>query len=147
LITVVFLSGCSQGDRVRFGRSGDDSERQIRSVLKTQVGAWNRGDVDAFMTGYWKSPELAFVSGDQMTLGWQATLDRYHQRYPTRDAMGELAFSELRVRELSNDAALVSGRWQLDREEPIGGRFTLLFRKLGGRWIIVYDHTSVGAKS
>lgn len=116
----------------------------IRSVLEDQAKAWNRGDVESFMDGYWKSPELMFVSGGTSTHGWQATLDRYHQRYPTRAAMGRLTFSELNVRELSRDAALVSGRWRLDRGEPVGGRFTLLYRKHDKRWVIVYDHTSVG---
>ncbi len=118
--------------------------RAIQTVLEDQADAWNRGDVAAFMTGYWKSPELAFVSGDRVTRGWQATLDRYHKRYPTQEAMGRLVFSELNVRELARDAALVSGRWALDRGQPIGGRFTLLFRLRDDRWVIVYDHTSSG---
>lgn len=140
----ICMSGCAQADRVRLARCPVDAARQIRSVLAAQVDAWNRGDVDAFMAGYWKSPELAFVSGGRKTLGWQATLDGYRQRYPTRDAMGELSFSELHVRTLAHDAAVVSGRWRLTREAPIGGRFTLLFRRIDARWVIVYDHTSAG---
>lgn len=97
------------------------------------------------MDGYWRSDELTFVSGGDVTKGWQPTLDRYKAKYTDRAVMGRLAFSDLNVRELARDAALVSGRWHLERDEPIGGRFTLLFRIEHGRWVIVYDHTSVDA--
>lgn len=97
------------------------------------------------MDGYWRSDELTFVSGGNVTKGWRPTLDRYKAKYADRAIMGQLAFSDLNVRELARDAALVSGRWHLDRDKPIGGRFTLLFRIKDGRWVIVYDHTSVDA--
>lgn len=97
------------------------------------------------MHGYWRSDELTFVSGGDVTNGWQPTLDRYKAKYTDRAAMGQLTFSDLNVRELARDGALVSGRWHLERKEPIGGRFTLLFRIKDGRWVIVYDHTSVDA--
>jgi len=97
------------------------------------------------MSGYWRSPELTFVSGGSVTRGWEATLDRYKAKYSSKAAMGHLTFSDLNVREFARDAALISGRWQLQCDEPIGGRFSLLFRIKGDHWVIVYDHTSVDA--
>lgn len=117
----------------------------ITDILHRQTSAWNRGDVEAFMEPYWRSDELMFVSGGKVTKGWQETLAGYRQRYPTRAEMGRLTFSELEVRELAPRAALVLGRWHLQRDAPaddVGGRFTLLFRRMGGEWLIVYDHTS-----
>lgn len=32
----------------------------VRAVLDAQAAAWNRGDLDGFMAGYWKSPALTF---------------------------------------------------------------------------------------
>lgn len=94
------------------------------------------------MQPYDRSPYLTFSSGGKVTRGWQATLDGYRKRYPTREAMGHLTFSDLEITELGNQAALVLGRWRLDRDEPIGGAFTLVFTKKGSRWRIVHDHTS-----
>jgi ketosteroid isomerase-like protein len=108
-----------------------------------QEAAWNRGDIAAFMSGYWKSPGVRFLSGDKIVSGWNETLARYRAKYATRAQMGILGFSDLRVDMLAPDAALVVGRWRLDRagDRP-HGVFSLTFRKISGRWVIVLDHTS-----
>jgi uncharacterized protein (TIGR02246 family) len=115
----------------------------IRAVLDTQVAAWNRGDIDGFMDGYWRSPETIFVSGDTVTHGWQTVLERYKKGYATREKMGTLNFSELEIKVISKDAAVATGRWQLARAgDTPHGRFTLIFRKVAEGWRIVHDHTS-----
>jgi ketosteroid isomerase-like protein len=122
---------------------GDPAPERIARVLMAQRDAWNRGDIEAFMTGYWKSGELRFASGGTVTKGWQATLDGYRERYDDREKMGTLRFSGLDVSILSEDAALVFGRWKLERKDDApGGLFTLLFRKIDDKWMIVHDHTS-----
>lgn len=126
----------------------DGADTAIRAVLAAQVAAWNAGDVDNFMGGYTRRPELRFASGGEVTRGWQETLDRYRRRYPDRAAMGTLEFSDLEIDVLAGDAAVVFGRWRLHRvdgSEP-AGLFTLLWRReADGRWRIVADHTSAGA--
>lgn len=119
---------------------------RIRSILMAQQEAWNRGDIAAFMTGYWNSPELAFI-GKSIARGWQATMERYRREYPNRAAMGTLTFSELEVHEVGADAAWVFGRFALARTAEGGGaasgKFTLVLQRLAGEWKIVLDHTSV----
>jgi ketosteroid isomerase-like protein len=119
------------------------SEMAIRAVLDAQVAAWNRGDIEGYMDGYDRSPNTEFVGADSITRGWQDVLDRYKKRYDSREKMGTLAFSDLEITMLSNDAALVLGRWRLKRanDEP-HGTFTLLFRKRKAGWRIVHDHSS-----
>ena len=125
------------------GRTGHASIRtSVTTMLHRQQAAWNRGDVDEFMMCYWKSPDLTFSSGGTITRGWRATLEGYRNRYPDHKAMGYLTFSELEVTEIGPDWALVLGLWYLEREEPVGGAFSLIFRKMRGRWVIVHDHTS-----
>jgi ketosteroid isomerase-like protein len=115
----------------------------IRKLLQTQVAAWNRGDVTAFMQGYWKSPNTEFVSSSGVQRGWQAVLDRYRQAYPDREAMGRLNFSHLEITTLCSDAALILGHWELQRRrDHLGGVFTLVARRLPEGWRIVSDHTS-----
>lgn len=108
-----------------------------------QQEAWNRGDIEGFMDGYWRSDSLRFASGGSVQEGWQATLNRYHQAYPDRAAMGKLTFTLYSVEILSGDDAFVFGRYELERahDRPTG-LFTLLFRRFENDWRIVFDHTS-----
>ena len=116
---------------------------QIRAVLYAQREAWNRGDVDAYMIGYAKSEATEFVSGDTLTRGWQTVRDRYKKKYDSREKMGVLAFTEVKITPLTGDAALTTGRWKLTRKaDHPHGRFTLLFRRTPAGWRIVHDHTS-----
>jgi metallo-beta-lactamase class B len=115
----------------------------VEAVFRIQEGAWNRGDIDAFMEHYWKNDDLTFSPGGKTTRGWQATRDRYRERYPTREKMGHLTLSDFEITPLGDSAALALGEWKLDRaSEPIAGNFTLVVRKIDGRWVIVHDHTS-----
>jgi beta-aspartyl-peptidase (threonine type) len=117
---------------------------EILGVLEAQRILWNAGDIPGFMEHYWKSDELTFNSGGKTTRGWQATLERYQSRYPTPEKMGTLEFNECEVFPLGESAALVLGQWKLTREpDPIGGNFSIVFRKIEGHWRIVHDHTSV----
>ena len=120
-----------------------DAASEIQNVLHAQEEAWNRGDIDEFMTGYWRSEKTVFVSGDEVERGWQRVLERYKTKYSNRAKMGTLTFSNLEITSLSNDSAVVLGSWKLKREhdEP-HGRFTLIFRHLPEGWKIVHDHTS-----
>ena len=115
----------------------------ILNVLHTQELAWNKGDVESFMQGYWKSDSLLFVGKSAPTKGWTATLNNYKRSYPDKAAMGQLTFSILKVELLDTTNAFVLGGWKLQREtNPTGGYFTLWFRKINGEWKIVVDHTS-----
>ena len=121
----------------------EKAKSDIRKVMDDQSAAWNRGDIDGFMRGYWNSPELKFVSGTNVTRGWQPTRDRYKKNYDSRAKMGTLTFSDLEITVLSKDAAVVLGSWALQREtDKPGGKFTLIFRKFKDGWRIVHDHTS-----
>jgi uncharacterized protein (TIGR02246 family) len=120
-----------------------NSASEIQSVLSAQQDAWNRGDIDAFMNGYAQSASTVFISGDEVTRGWETVRDRYRVKYSDRAKMGTLSFSDIEVTMLSPDAAVVLGRWRLKRanDEP-HGRFTLIFKRLPEGWRIVHDHTS-----
>jgi beta-aspartyl-peptidase (threonine type) len=122
------------------------SSETIRAVLDAQVAAWNQGDIDRFMAAYALSPDPTFVSGDEVTRGWQTVHDRYAKKYCGRQEMGTLTFSDLTITPLCEDGALVLGSWRLQRQsdEP-HGKFTLLFRKLPEGWRILYDHTSAAS--
>ena len=130
---------------------GQASERdavvEIESVLRAQQDAWNRGDIDAFMNGYWRSDKTVFVSGDEVTRGWKKVLARYQKKYSDRAKMGTLTFSKLEVTPLSNDSVVALGSWRLKRahDQP-HGRFTLIFRHFPDGWRIIHDHTSAAEK-
>lgn len=124
-------------------------EAQIRAVLDSQVAAWNRGDLDGFMAGYWRDERLTLMSADRVTTGWDATRARYLKKHFTPDKdgklaeRGELAFEELHTESLSPTAAVVRGRYVLKlASNTASGRFTLVFRRYPEGWRITSDHTS-----
>jgi len=120
--------------------------RAIQAVLSAQQAAWNRGDVDSFLVGYWHSPELTFSGSSGVTRGWDGVMARYKKTYPDKAAMGQLDFSESEFRFLGPDAALVLGRWHLKREkDQLGGVFSLVWQRFPEGWKIVHDHTSAVA--
>ena len=142
----MFLIAIAIAQNPHQASSSGDGKAAVEQVLRTQQDAWNHHDLDAFMAGYWNSPELTFFSGAKETSGWQATLDRYRSTYnsPGRE-MGTLEFSGLRIEILGPEAAFVRGEWHLtmtDGKTP-HGLFTLVFRKFPEGWKIVHDHTSV----
>jgi len=143
VFAILILLSLSTAAIAQPSNSRNKARAAIRAVLDAQAAAWNRGDVEAYMDGYDRSPRTEFVGGDSITRGWQEVLDRYKQKYDTREKMGTLTFSDLEINMVSGDAALVLGRWRLKRanDEP-HGTFTLLFRKTKAGWRIVHDHSS-----
>ncbi len=138
LIFIMFGGAFAQSDKKK-----NNISSQVRKVLDTQVSAWNRGDIEGFMKGYWKSEKMLFISGNTVSRGWQAAFDRYKKGYATKEKMGILSFSELEITVLSKKAALVVGRFTLVREkDKPTGMFTLTFRKIEKKWRIIVDHTS-----
>ena len=115
----------------------------IRSALNEQLNAWNKGDLKRFMGTYWQSDSLMFIGKSGVTYGWQPTLDNYKKGYPDTAAMGKLDFNILEVKRLSEVYFFVVGKWHLTRSiGDVGGHFTLLLRKVKGKWVIVADHSS-----
>ena len=119
------------------------SETVIREIMATQEAAWNKGDLEAFMEGYWKSDSLKFIGSKGLNYGWQKTLENYKRSYPDPAAMGKLTFSDVTVELISEDAAFVIGKWHLKRKAgDLSGYYTLLWKKIKGEWVIVADHSS-----
>ena len=143
VILAVVASGTAWRLSAAGGNEHADARAAITGVLRNQQAAWNRGDVDAFLEGYWHSPELTFSGIGGITRGWDGVRDRYKKRYANRADMGQLDFSELEFRFLGSDAALVLGHWHLKREPgDIGGVFSLVWQRFPDGWKIVHDHTS-----
>ena len=126
---------------VSFSQNRD--RQSILSSLQKQTEAWNRGNIDEFMLGYWENDSLKFIGKSGVTYGYKQTLANYKKNYSDTTKMGKLSFDILYAKELSTEYYFVVGKWFLKRSiGDIGGYFTLLFRKIKGRWMIVVDHTS-----
>jgi hypothetical protein len=118
-------------------------EKQIRKILDEQTKAWNAGDVEGFMQGYWKNDSLMFIGNSGITYGWTNTLNNYKQSYPDKAAMGKLLFTLIDFKNISPLYYHVTGKWQLERiAGNLSGYYTLLFKKINGHWVIVADHSS-----
>ncbi|MBL0154736.1 MAG: nuclear transport factor 2 family protein [Chitinophagaceae bacterium] len=122
-------------------QSADETE--IRNLLDKQTAAWNRGDIEGFMHGYWENDSLMFIGKSGVTYGYQQTLANYKKGYPDAAAMGQLSFVLIKLMPISTDYFHVTGKWFLKRTiGDVGGHYTLLFRKINGHWVIVADHSS-----
>ena len=117
----------------------------IQAIMDQQTRCWNEGNLTCFMEGYWRSDSLMFIGKSGITYGFDSTLARYQRRYPDRATMGQLRFEIISLDALSSDAYSMVGKWFLKRDASVGdidGHFTLLLRKMSGRWYIVQDHSS-----
>jgi ketosteroid isomerase-like protein len=126
-----------------YANSQNIDRTAVIAVLEDQKNAWNRGDIPAFMNGYWRSTEVTFAGRTGFTRGWDTVLTRYQRTYPDQASMGHLEFSELEVRPLGPDATLVLGKWHINRPAgDVGGIFTLVLQKFPEGWRITHDHTT-----
>jgi len=115
----------------------------IRKVLDEQIKEWNKGNIEGFMQGYWRSDSLMFIGKSGINWGWQKTLDNYRKNYPDTIAMGKLSYDIILVKELSPEYYYVVGKWMLKRSiGDLSGHYNLLFRKINGSWLIIADHSS-----
>ena len=118
-------------------------EAEVRNVLSKQSAAWNRGDIDAFMVGYWENDSLMFIGKSGITYGYKNTLSNYKKNYPDTTVMGKLTFTLIHVKQLSPEYFHVTGKYYLTRTiGDASGHFTLMFRKINGKWVIISDHSS-----
>ncbi len=123
--------------------SQSKNEKAIRSLLSNQEVAWNSGNIENFMKGYWQNDSLMFIGKSGVTYGWRKTLDNYKKHYPDTVTMGKLNFKLLELRALSKEYFFVVGKWHLQRSiGDLEGHFALLFKKINGEWFIVADHSS-----
>ena len=148
-VAVVLVSGCGQPADAfdatpgKFDFSADST--RIMERMAFQEAAWSSGDVEGFMSAYWRSDSLLFVGSRGPSFGWQTTLDNYRTSYPTADAMGALTFEVKDVQPAGTDYALMLGAWRLERpagRDTLSGWFSLVWQRMDGDWVIVRDHSS-----
>lgn len=139
-LLLLLLSFCAL--EVNAQTNGD--KQQILSILDRQTKAWNNGNVVDFMNGYWESDSLMFIDKSGVTYGYKSNLASYQKNYPDKSTMGTLKFDIIKVDFMAKDACFVVGKWHLTRPEKgnVGGYYTLLWRKMKGKWVVVVDHTS-----
>ena len=133
LLTIISFSVFSQ----------TNDEIEVRNLLAKQSAAWNRGDIDAFMVGYWENDSLMFIGKSGITYGYKNTLANYKKNYPDTTVMGKLTFTLIQLKQLSPEYFHVTGKYYLTRTiGDASGHFTLMFRKINGKWVVISDHSS-----
>lgn len=143
LMIAVALSSGAEAKKPKPKAKPTPAKTEIQQLLSNQQKAWNDGKIEVYMQGYWKSDSLTFVGKRGVTKGWKNTLENYKKSYPDKTAMGKLDMQILSLKLLTKDMAFVVGKWDLTRSAGnVGGHFTLLLRKLNGKWVIVADHSS-----
>jgi hypothetical protein len=142
ILIFLFLASIGVGLNAQDAMPNDNDFLEIKGVMVLQEEAWNEGDLEKFMEGYWHSDSLRFTSSGRTSMGWENTLDGYYKTYPNRDKMGQLKFEIFDLYGVSPNVAVLSGTYYLTRkEEDLSGFFTLIFRKIEGNWKIIADTT------
>jgi uncharacterized protein (TIGR02246 family) len=145
LVLFVFITALAPVSFLCAQENATDAQA-IRAVLDKQVVDWNRGDLDAFATGYKNSPDILFI-GSRTSRGYAQMLESYRKGYSTKEKMGVLSFTGLEVQPLDARFATVTGNFHLERTPDGGGDadgyFLLVFEKTPGGWKIVRDDTTV----
>ena len=112
----------------------------IAKVMNDQESAWNNGNLEDFMQGYWKSDSLKFYGSNGLTKGWQNTLDNYKKGYPTKAESGVLNFVINDVSKIEGDNYWVMGEYHLKRDVgDADGVFIIIFKMINGEWKIIAD--------
>ncbi|HET9826148.1 MAG TPA: DUF4440 domain-containing protein [Chitinophagaceae bacterium] len=143
LLVLLLFTPALLFSQVNTGQLRNDDEMAIRNILNEQTTAWNRGDIQAFMQGYWKNDSLMFIGKSGVNWGWERTLANYKRAYPDTTKMGKLSFEIIVVKPLSSDYYYAVGKWMLRRTiGDLSGYYNLLFEKINGHWVIVADHSS-----
>jgi ketosteroid isomerase-like protein len=144
LLALLLLSGCHEGAEMSAVFSSSDRQ-EILDQMAQQETAWNRGDLEGFMSAYWKSDSLLFVGSRGPSYGWQTTLDNYKKSYSTPQEMGALTFEVQDLEPVGVDHAVMLGAWRLDRTgglDTLSGWFSLVWARKNLKWVIVRDHSS-----
>jgi hypothetical protein len=142
-LAIFFITSTSIFSQSNPAHSYGRNEITIRNILYEQIKAWNRGDLESFMKGYWNNDSLMFIGKSGVTYGWMNTLSNYKSGYPDTATMGKLTYTLLQVKRLSRQYYNITGKWHLKRSVgDVGGHYTLLFRKIKRQWFIVSDHSS-----
>lgn len=138
IITIILLALVSSGI---FAQT--KTERKIIKLLHEQDESWNNGDIEGFMKTYWNNDSLMFIGKSGVTYGWNNTLNNYKKGYPNTEAMGKLNFNLIEIKKLSRKYYHVTGKWHLTRTiGDLQGHFTILLKKVKGKWLIISDHSS-----
>jgi ketosteroid isomerase-like protein len=138
IFTLISLVTSAQKQKAKPGEM-----KEIWKIMTMQEQAWNEGNLNKFMEGYWNSDSLSFVGKSGITYGWKQTLANYKKNYPDKATMGHLTFTLIKNESLGAQSHLVIGKWHLKREkDEVGGYFTLIWKKINGKWLIISDHTS-----
>lgn len=135
LLLVIFFHGSTSAQNA--------DKKAILKILDDQTYYWNRGDLDNFVKGYWNDDSVMFIGSKGIVYGYQHTLEKYKKSYSDTVKMGKLTFEILHVKKLSPEYYFVVGKFFLKRSVgDLDGHYTLLFRKIKGKWKIISDHSS-----
>jgi hypothetical protein len=141
LVISILGTSCNMSPKVATDPKAD--EEAIRAVFNAEQIAWNNGNMEGYMEGYWKSDSLQFMSERGINHGWQETLDGYKKRYADIAAMGTLSYELLKVTRLAPNIYVVMGKYHLIRSiGNLDGVFTAILKKIDGKWVTVYDHSA-----
>ncbi len=121
-----------------------DPTQTVQAILEASADAWNRGDLEGFVSDYADDSTTTFVSGGRVRYGFDWIRGNYAPRFQPGALRDSLRFENVDARALGREYLLATARFVLFRADSVtaSGPFTLVLRRIGGQWKIVHDHTA-----
>ncbi|MFA5805802.1 MAG: nuclear transport factor 2 family protein [Melioribacteraceae bacterium] len=142
IILLLALTASAQNKKNIGPYYSEKEEKEILKVMENQAKAWNKGSVEGYMHGYWKSDSLRFVAKIGVQYGWNMTFDMYKKNYNSKEEMGSLSLKAVALEFMNKNVVFMIGRWQIEGKKSVGGHYTQIWKKINGKWVITVDHTS-----
>ena len=121
------------------------NQLDVTKVLLAQQEAWNKGDLDGYVSRYKDAPDTQAILGGSI-LGFANIRSAYRINFPNAEKMGTLENSEVSVRELGPNFALATGKYHLMRSKKGGGEaigtFTDVFEKTAAGWQLIFSENT-----
>lgn len=125
------------------GTTQDTIAQAVRAAFEAWGDAWNSGDIDGYLAGYWDSPATRWVRAGNIVRGKQAITQAYKAGFPTPESLGQIEMLHFEMDVIGDQDALVFGIIAHTRGESTQkASFAAHVRDFDGDWLIVSDHVS-----
>jgi len=124
-------------------KAQSDPAKEMIDAMNASANEWNQGHLDTFISLYEESATMMYPNGP---VGMDGIKTLYQKSYFKPDGMPKqnLRYSDLKVRMLGTDYALLTGAFTLygNNLPERSGRYSLVMHHTANGWKILHDHSS-----
>jgi beta-aspartyl-peptidase (threonine type) len=114
---------------------------EVLQIEKTQLDAWNRHDIQGYLSVYWNSPELVSKTDSDQIFGFEALAAQLVSSFGSKpETMGHVRMDDLKIKILAPDTACIVGSYVVNTAAHVdSGENTEILRRFPEGWRIVLE--------